>query len=63
MIRDWERHRVIRRRAKVLATAVIVPLVTWMTLFTTAPPWTKVVTLVLVAYGLAFVWTKPSRPS
>jgi uncharacterized protein len=63
IVRDWERHRVIRLRAKLLATGVIVPLVAWMTMLTDAPPWTKVVTLLLVAYGLTFIWTKPSRPA
>lgn len=62
LVRDWERHRVIRLRAKLLATATIVPLVGWMTLFTDAPRWAKGTTLVLVAYGLTFIWTKPSRP-
>lgn len=62
MVRDWERHGVIRRRAKMLATAVIVPLVSYMTLFTDAPVWTVVVTIVLAVFGLGFVWTRPSRP-
>ncbi|MEX2465852.1 MAG: YbaN family protein, partial [Gemmatimonadota bacterium] len=36
VVRDWERHRVIRLRAKVLATAMIVPLVGYMVLFSAA---------------------------
>jgi uncharacterized protein len=63
LIRDWERHRVIRRRAKVLATAMIVPLVAWMVLGTDAPGWTKLVTLGLVLWGLVFIWTKPGTPA
>jgi len=62
MIRDWERHHVIRLRAKLLATAMIVPLVGYMVLFSAAADWTKVVAVLLVVWGLAFIWTKPSRP-
>jgi hypothetical protein len=62
MVRDWEGHHVIRLRAKLLATGMIVPLVGWMTFFTDAPVWAKVVTILLVAYGLTFIWTKPSEP-
>lgn len=62
MIRDWEEHHVIRLRAKILATATIVPLVGYMVLFSAAPGWAKVVTILLVVWGLAFIWTKPSEP-
>lgn len=62
MVRDWERYGVIRLRAKVLATAVIVPLVGYMALFTDAPTWTVVVTILLALSGLGFVWSRASRP-
>ncbi len=62
LIHDWERHRVIRTRAKVLATTMIVPLVGWMVLATDAPGWAKVVTLALVLWGLVFIWSKPGAP-
>lgn len=61
-IREWESHGVIRIRAKLLATAVIVPLVGVMLLGTAAPGWAKLLTLALVAWGLSFVWSRPSRP-
>lgn len=63
MIRDWERYGVVRTRAKVLATAVIVPLVAYMAFFTEAPEWTVGVTIALVLLGLSFVWSRPSRPA
>ena len=63
MVRDWENHGVIRMRAKVLATAMMVPLVGYMVLFTDAPTWTKVVTVALALVGLGFIWSKPSRPA
>lgn len=62
LIRDWEVHRVLRLRAKVLATAVILPLVGYMLLVSGAPGWSKALTAVLVLCGLAFVWTRRSRP-
>src|SRR5690606_31896498 len=62
LVRDWERHRVVRLRAKILATAMIVPLEAYMLLLSPAPGWTKVVTVLLVAWGQVFIWTKPSEP-
>lgn len=63
MVRDWERHGVIRTRAKILATALIVPLVSYMAFFTRAPTWTVVVTIVVALSGLGFIWSRPSRPA
>lgn len=62
LVRDWEAHGVIRLRAKLLATAVIAVLVGIMLSGTGAPGWTKLLTLALVAWGLTYVWTRPSRP-
>ena len=61
MVRDWEESRVIRLRAKLLATAMIVPLTSYMLLFTDAPGWTKLTAAALVLWGLLFIWTKPSE--
>lgn len=60
-IRDWEENRVVPLRAKLLATAMIVPLIGYMTLATAAPPWTKALAVGLGIAGLAFIWSKPSR--
>lgn len=62
MVRDWERYGVIRTRAKLLATGVIVPTVGYVALFSPAPTWTVVATLALVLFGLGFIWSTPSRP-
>jgi len=62
MVRDWERDGVIRTRAKLLSTGMIVPLVGYMVLFTDAPTWTKALTVLLSLFGLGFIWTRPSRP-
>jgi hypothetical protein len=62
MVRDWERHGVIRTRAKLLATGTIVPLVGYMALLTEAPGWMVAVTILLALCGLGFVWSRASRP-
>lgn len=62
LVRDWEAHGVIRLRAKLLATAVIVLLVGWMLLGSDAPGWIRWLTVALVAWGMAYVWSRPSRP-
>jgi len=62
IVRDWEAHGVIRPRAKRLATALIIPLVGYMLVFTAAPVWAKLLASALAAWGLAFIWTRPSQP-
>lgn len=62
LVREWETHRVIPLSAKVLATAMVVPLVGYAVLFDGVPGWARFPTVVLVVWGLFFVWTKPSRP-
>ena len=62
VVRDWERHGVIRMRGKVLSTAVMVPLMGYMAFLSDAPPWTLALALPLSLFGLGFVWSRPSRP-
>jgi uncharacterized membrane protein YbaN (DUF454 family) len=53
---------VIPLRAKIMASAIVVPLVGYMLVASPAPTWAMVLTLVLVVWGQVYVWTKPSRP-
>ena len=62
VVRDWERHGVIRMRGKVLSTAVMVPLMGYMAFFSDSPPWALALALPLALFGLGFVWSRPSRP-
>lgn len=62
LIRDWEEHRVIRLRAKILATTMIVMVVGFMLFATAAPTWSKILTGILVGWGMIFVWTRDSKP-
>lgn len=61
-IREWEAHRVIRLPIKILSTSVMLPLTATMLLGSSAPLWAKLLTCVLVGWGLLFIWTKPSLP-
>ena len=60
MIADWEDGGVIRLRAKILATSLILLSFSWMTFFSRAPLVGKVL-LDLMAVGvLGFIWSRPS---
>jgi uncharacterized membrane protein YbaN (DUF454 family) len=61
-VRSWEEHGVIPLRAKLLSTGIMIPLVGYMALFSRAPTWTVFIAVPLVLVGVAFVWSKPSRP-
>lgn len=62
MILEWEQHRVIRMRAKVMSTALIIPLFTYTMVFVQVPVAIKVVVAVIGVAVLAFIWTRASRP-
>lgn len=60
MIADWEDGGVIRLRAKIVATSLILLSFSWLTFFSRAPLVGKVL-LDLVAVGvLGFIWSRPS---
>lgn len=62
LVGEWEAHSVIPMPAKILATAMVIPLVGYAVLFDGVPGWARIPTALLVAWGMGFVWTKPSRP-
>lgn len=62
MIVDWEAHGVIRLRAKVLATIVIVLLFGYTLGFVPVPVWIKAVVTAIGVGVLAFIWSRPSAP-
>ncbi len=60
MIADWEDGGVIRLRAKIVATSLILLSFSWLTFFSRAPLVGKVL-LDLMAVGvLGFIWSRPS---
>lgn len=63
MILEWERHRVIRMRAKVMSTAIIIPLFTYTLVFVQVHAAIKVIVAVIGVAVLTFIWTRASQPS
>ncbi len=62
LILDWEDHGVIRRKAKITATLMMVALFSY-TLFFGAVPLVLKAFLVAIGVGvLLFIWTRPSAP-
>lgn len=60
MILDWQKHGVIRTRAKIMATVLMVPLVSISLFFGDVPLYAKVSAAVVCSCVLAFIWTRPS---
>ncbi len=61
-IRDWHGGGVIRTRAKLVATALIVPSFAYVVLARGYPAWGDGLLLGSGALVLGFIWTRPSRP-
>lgn len=62
LILDWNAHGAIRRRAKILATSMIVPLFTYTLVFVNVVVAIKLVVLSIGIAVLAFIWTRPDGP-
>lgn len=62
MILEWERHRVIRMRAKIMSTVVIIPLFAYTLIYVQVHPAIKVVVVLIGAAVLTFIWTRASLP-
>jgi uncharacterized membrane protein YbaN (DUF454 family) len=61
LIIAWRERRVIPLRAKILASALLVPTVGFAFFSAALPPMAKAGLLALVAGVLVFIWTKKSR--
>lgn len=62
LILDWQNDGVIRKKAKVASTLVIVPLFSYTLIFVQVSIFVKVL-LVLIGLGvLYFIWSRPSTP-
>ena len=59
LIKDWERHGVIRLKAKWLATVMIIPLFSYSLFFVPVPTWIKSIVALSGICILAFIWTRP----
>lgn len=61
MIKEWEDHGVIRVKAKVLSTFVIIPLFSYTLIFVNTFWWVKVIVSLIGVAVLSFIWTRPSE--
>lgn len=61
LVQDWERHRVIPIRAKLLAVTGMSGGMVWVTFYSSAPWYATALMGATVAYGAWYVVTKPSR--
>lgn len=62
MVRDWQHHGVIGRRAKISATGLMSVLFAYTAIYAPVPVPVKVVVAVVCSSVLIFIWTRPSRP-
>lgn len=59
---EWEEHRVIRRKAKVAASGVKIPVFAYLIGFTSLAIGIKII-LAFIGVGLLiFIWSRPSTP-
>ena len=61
MIKDWEQKGVIRFKAKILSTAMIIPLFSYTLFFVQVSIPIKVIILIIGVIALSFIWTRPSN--
>jgi hypothetical protein len=60
-LQQWRSHRVIPKKAKLLAVATMAVSFLYLALFTGMGVWLKGLIALLMLYGAAFVLSKPSR--
>ena len=64
IIHDWEKHRGIRRPVKILASCIMVPVVSCSIAFTNLPVWVKCCIGGLAVTGLCVIWlVVPTAPT
>jgi uncharacterized membrane protein YbaN (DUF454 family) len=61
MISNWERHGIIRPRAKILATVSMTLLFSYTLFFVPVTLWIKIVISFVGISVMAFIWTRPSE--
>lgn len=61
MVKDWEKSGVIRTKAKVLSTAMIIPLFTWTLVMVEVHYGIKIIVALSGIFVLGFIWSRPSE--
>lgn len=62
LIQQWEQHGIIRLRAKIFSTVMIVPLFAYTLIFVNVHLVVKIIVTLIGISVLTFIWTRPSRP-
>ena len=62
MVLEWEQHRIIRLKAKIFSTALIIPLFTYTLLYVDVHVAIKAIVLATGVAVLTFIWSRPSKP-
>jgi uncharacterized protein len=61
-IDDWEKHRIIPIRGKVMAVTMMSASAVWLALGTSAPVWVVAVVALILVCVAAYILSRPSRP-
>lgn len=62
MIHDWESYGVIPKKAKILATVMMLTMVSYPLFFRDLPLWAVCSVVVVVIVALSYIWSRPSYP-
>ena len=60
-LQKWDKHRVIPLKAKQLSSLIMGISLVFIYLNQNIPTWAKVLTTLIMLYGVWYIWTKPSR--
>ena len=63
LIKDWQKHGVIRTNVKIFSTCSTLLLVSYPLIFLEFSMWTKGFVVLSIACVFVFVWSRPSKPS
>ncbi|MCB0319046.1 MAG: YbaN family protein [Bdellovibrionales bacterium] len=61
IVREWEAHGVIRRKAKISATIGMLLIVSYPLFFINMSLWIKLLIAATIGAVLTFIWTRPSE--
>jgi uncharacterized protein len=60
-IKDWEAYGIIRRRAKIIASTLIVLFFSYTLIFVDVSLGIKIIVALMGTGGITFLWTRPSE--
>jgi uncharacterized protein len=63
MIKDWEKAHIIRLKAKIYASIMIVPLISYTLIIVQVNISIKAIITIIALIALTYIWTRPSKLS